>query len=296
MNGLYAPNMRPGVSDGKEIPGYLARERAYRSTPPPTALWPSRSTSTIGVGKVCPSTYAPARPSRTKLTEVNIIFRRPPLMLFDTLAGANVPPSNMLTLRIQPDEGIRLSFDAKRPGPTVIIERVAMDFSYREQFGATPAPTPMNVSSSMPYSATQRSSSGVTRSRLAWERVGRMLDGWENRKRSYKEQDENPINCRNMLLVLGGQRRPTSSSPMMGDTGVIHVADCPLAPGSITCYLLSLTLKAIKESLCMNLSKIAVRPRIPTPITPGRIVELTSGGVGTPSTSPLSPTRPQTLG
>ncbi len=51
-----------------------------------------------------------------KLTEINIVFRKPPLLLFETLDTDDVPPSNVLTLRIQPDEGIRLTFDAKRPG------------------------------------------------------------------------------------------------------------------------------------------------------------------------------------
>jgi glucose-6-phosphate 1-dehydrogenase len=43
-------------------------------------------------------------------------------------------PRNFLTLRIQPDEGLSISFSAKRPGQEIEIEGVAMDFSYRDYF------------------------------------------------------------------------------------------------------------------------------------------------------------------
>ena len=41
---------------------------------------------------------------------------------------------NVLVLRIQPDEGISLSFDAKAPGPLERLETVSMDFSYGTHF------------------------------------------------------------------------------------------------------------------------------------------------------------------
>jgi len=44
---------------------------------------------------------------------------------------------NSLILRIQPDEGITLSFDAKEPGRR-LIQPVAMDFFYGESFGEKP--------------------------------------------------------------------------------------------------------------------------------------------------------------
>jgi Glucose-6-phosphate dehydrogenase, C-terminal domain len=43
-------------------------------------------------------------------------------------------PANMLTLRIQPDEGLSVSFSAKRPGTEIEIDSVAMDFAYRDYF------------------------------------------------------------------------------------------------------------------------------------------------------------------
>ena len=37
--------------------------------------------------------------------------------------------------RIQPDESIILSFDAKLPGPQIDVEQVNMDFTYSQSFG-----------------------------------------------------------------------------------------------------------------------------------------------------------------
>jgi glucose-6-phosphate 1-dehydrogenase len=42
---------------------------------------------------------------------------------------------NRLVLNIQPDEGISVSFGAKRPGTDMRIGNVTMNFSYREGFG-----------------------------------------------------------------------------------------------------------------------------------------------------------------
>jgi glucose-6-phosphate 1-dehydrogenase len=48
------------------------------------------------------------------------------------------PPSNVLAIRIQPDEGISLKFDSKLPGPTVRTAPVTMEFRYATSFGAEP--------------------------------------------------------------------------------------------------------------------------------------------------------------
>ena len=49
------------------------------------------------------------------------------------------PEPNVITIRIQPDEGIAISFGAKRPGLGMNGITVKADFSYRDAFGmATP--------------------------------------------------------------------------------------------------------------------------------------------------------------
>jgi glucose-6-phosphate 1-dehydrogenase len=71
-------------------------------------------------------------------TEVVIQFKQPPQVLFRGTGVDSLPP-NVLCIKIQPQEGIWLSFQAKVPGPVVRTGDVAMDFSYAERFGSTPS-------------------------------------------------------------------------------------------------------------------------------------------------------------
>lgn len=71
-----------------------------------------------------------------RVSEIVIKFKRAPFLPFRHTAVKSMQP-NMLLIRIQPDEGISLSFEAKRPGIAVSTASVAMDFSYAEHFGPT---------------------------------------------------------------------------------------------------------------------------------------------------------------
>jgi glucose-6-phosphate 1-dehydrogenase len=72
-----------------------------------------------------------------QLTEIAIHFKRTPQALFARNPGD--VHHNVITMRIQPNEGIALNFGAKTPGSHMRASRVNMDFSYREAFGtATP--------------------------------------------------------------------------------------------------------------------------------------------------------------
>ncbi len=66
-------------------------------------------------------------------TEIAIRFYQAPYTLF---RGTNVERMhpNWMVLRIQPDEGISLEFAAKRPGPSVRLGTVSMDFAYQSYF------------------------------------------------------------------------------------------------------------------------------------------------------------------
>jgi glucose-6-phosphate 1-dehydrogenase len=70
-------------------------------------------------------------------TEIAIHFKQVPLSLFDWKNLAGEAP-NILTLRLQPDEGISLSFGAKIPGNMNQICPVVMDFCYQDSFGIEP--------------------------------------------------------------------------------------------------------------------------------------------------------------
>jgi len=68
-----------------------------------------------------------------RTTEIAVQLRQAPYSLFRDTAVERLPP-NILTLRIQPDEGLSVSFSAKRPGSEIEIDGVEMDFAYRDYF------------------------------------------------------------------------------------------------------------------------------------------------------------------
>ena len=68
-----------------------------------------------------------------RTTEIAVQFRQAPYALFRDTPVERLP-ANILTLRIQPDEGLSLSFSAKRPGAEIEIDGVEMDFAYRDYF------------------------------------------------------------------------------------------------------------------------------------------------------------------
>jgi len=69
-----------------------------------------------------------------KLTEISIHFRPIPICLFLGVDPCRHIHPNVLTIRIQPDEGITLSFSCKVPGDHLEIGEVTMDFSYARAF------------------------------------------------------------------------------------------------------------------------------------------------------------------
>ena len=72
-----------------------------------------------------------------RATEIAIQFRRPPTELFEPEADGQTG-ANQLVLRIQPNEGISLAFEAKIPGSRRRLQEVRMDFRYGTAFAVPP--------------------------------------------------------------------------------------------------------------------------------------------------------------
>jgi glucose-6-phosphate 1-dehydrogenase len=71
------------------------------------------------------------------VSEIAIQFRNVPHQYFPRESARNWHPSQ-LVLSIQPEEAIRLTFQAKSPGPEMHLQPVEMGFNYREGF-STPS-------------------------------------------------------------------------------------------------------------------------------------------------------------
>jgi glucose-6-phosphate 1-dehydrogenase len=75
---------------------------------------------------------------RRRTTEVSIHFQPIPLCLFGGEEACLRTEPNVLTVRIQPDEGISIRFASKRPGDELDVASVDMDFSYARAFDVEP--------------------------------------------------------------------------------------------------------------------------------------------------------------
>ena len=71
-----------------------------------------------------------------RASEITVQLKEVPPILFNADRSAPLD-TNVLTLRIQPDEGFALGINSKIPGPYVRIYPVKMDFRYSSTFGAS---------------------------------------------------------------------------------------------------------------------------------------------------------------
>jgi glucose-6-phosphate 1-dehydrogenase len=110
-------------------------------------------------------------------TEIAIQFRRAPLMLFQGFVDeANLEPT-ILTMRIQPNEGISMKFLTKVPGSPMRIRPAMMDFMYGAAF-LNESPSAYET---LILDALQGDSTLFTRAdevESAWEVTDVILDNW----------------------------------------------------------------------------------------------------------------------
>ncbi len=76
---------------------------------------------------------------KEKMTEIVIGFKSPPHVMFPLQVGEQIHP-NVISMCIQPDEGIHLRFEAKVPDTQADMRSVDMDFHYKESFGEVMIP------------------------------------------------------------------------------------------------------------------------------------------------------------
>jgi glucose-6-phosphate 1-dehydrogenase len=112
-----------------------------------------------------------------KTSEIIIEFERPPHVMFHLAEGSEITP-NILSLCIQPDEGIHLRFEAKVPDFEQAMRSVDMDFHYRSSFdGSLP-----EAYERLLLEALSGDASLFTRSdsiEAAWKLLDPILQGWE---------------------------------------------------------------------------------------------------------------------
>jgi glucose-6-phosphate 1-dehydrogenase len=120
-----------GEIDGKKVNG-------YRKEP---GVSPYSKTLTFAAMKVfidnwrwngVPFYLRSGKRLSVRKTEISIHFRPVPHMMFSKVMDEDIEP-NVLVFRLQPDEGISLTFQTKKPGTKVCLSPVLMDFSYEKE-------------------------------------------------------------------------------------------------------------------------------------------------------------------
>lgn len=119
---------REGSIQGKEVVGYRQEQNVSKSS-----LVETYSALKLYIDNWrwshVPFYLRSAKRMPKKVTEIAIIFKKAPCLYSS--------PSNVLAIRIQPDENISLITNCKVPGQETLIHPVKMDFHYSSLFGAS---------------------------------------------------------------------------------------------------------------------------------------------------------------
>ena len=113
----------------------------------------------------------------SRLTEIAIQFKRPPVTIFQDAGAAEGLEPNVLVLRVQPDEGFSLHIESKLPGHGMELQPVAMDYSY----GGTLYELPFRAYETVLIDVMEGDMTLFTRAdqaEEAWRVVGPVLDAW----------------------------------------------------------------------------------------------------------------------
>jgi glucose-6-phosphate 1-dehydrogenase len=123
----------PGFIAGSEVPGYREEEGVRSDSRTETFVALKLEIDNWRWNGV-PFYLRTGKRLPRRVTEIAIQFKSVPHLMFKLTDGLGLPP-NVLTLRIQPDEGITLRVAAKVPGAGTKLQPVRMDFDYGASFG-----------------------------------------------------------------------------------------------------------------------------------------------------------------
>jgi glucose-6-phosphate 1-dehydrogenase len=193
-----------GFEAGAAVPGYLHEEGVHQQSRTETFValqvfidnWRWAGVPFfLRTGKRLPK----------RASEISIHLKSVPPILFNTDPHAPLDP-NVLSIRIQPNEGFALSIESKVPGPRVHLYPVKMDFQYGSTFGK-PSPEAyerllLDVMAGDPTLFMRRDAVEAS-----WQWVTAILDGWA-------EQADEPL-----ATYPAGEWGPSEADRLIESTG-----------------------------------------------------------------------------
>jgi glucose-6-phosphate 1-dehydrogenase len=176
----------PGAIDGKPVPGYREEPKVARDSVTETYVALRAEIDSWRWAGV-PFLLRTGKRLARRVTEIAVQFKLPPLRLFRTVecegdfCDLTEAQPSVLAFRIQPDEGISLSFSTKRPGMGLDLQMMRMEFDYRRSFDR-PLPEAYErlILDALRGDPTLFMRSGELEAE--WELVTPILEAWQHEK------------------------------------------------------------------------------------------------------------------
>jgi glucose-6-phosphate 1-dehydrogenase len=192
-----------------------AQYQDYCATPD---IAPCSETATYGVLKLfvdnwrwqgVPFYLRSGKALAQKASQIMIEFQCPPHLMFNFPPGHELTP-NILSMCIQPDEGVHLRFEAKVPDSAQDARSVDMEFHYRSSFGDGALP---DAYERLLLDALHGDASLFTRSdeiERAWQLIDPVVQGWQEDPAApplavYERGSQGPAEA-DQLLARDGRR------------------------------------------------------------------------------------------
>ena len=169
---------KEGLIDGRPVPGYRDAEGVPKNSTTETYVALQVYIDNWRWAGV-PFFIRTAKRMPKGGTEIAVTFKGVPRVLFNKSMDDPLD-ENVLVIRIQPDEGVSLRMSSKRPGSSLRIEPVKMDFHYGTSFGkATPEAYERLLLDAMSGDATLFARRDEVEE--AWTFVDGIEDAWKTR-------------------------------------------------------------------------------------------------------------------
>ena len=144
-----------------------------------------------------------------RASEISVHLKEVPPILFNADPAARLD-QNILSIRIQPDEGISLGISSKMPGPHVRVYPVKLDFHYGSTFGeSTPEAYERLLLDVMHGDATLFMRRDAVEA--AWRWVMPILERWTEQSDplpTYPAGDWGPVGAERLIQSTGRRWRP----------------------------------------------------------------------------------------
>lgn len=111
------------------------------------------------------------------IAEISLVFKQTCHILFKEIGCPE--EGNVLTIRIQPNEGISLRIIAKTPGPTLALQPADMHFNYNEQFHTKLADAYEKILTDI-ITGDQMLFNRSDELEASWQFIEKISEGWKN--------------------------------------------------------------------------------------------------------------------